>query len=352
MKGIKFLYLPNENHIGDQIGPRKAFENMLDEGLLSDYETFSYLIEDKLSETHEATLMRLLQVAVNYNPDVIFWQHLNDNFPVDRAFLRKLKGISSKPKLVLYEEDPYDRLIKRIPKSMKAILAESDLVFLGGIGYLAELAHDYGASKVMYAPHSYDNIRFGGNWTPSYQRSYDVTMIANLTCIKRIPWLHMPGGKSRKKLADSMHEEFGERFALFGTGQGWNGKPYCNGPIPFDQQESVIRDSWMSVNWGQFDKIGYYSSDRLSISLAAGVPHITNYQPGYEHIYENVPGLYVIRSVDEAVNIARYLISQPKKRLIEIGKSGAVYAAQNLEANEVYSDIVQVIGEQLFGWET
>jgi hypothetical protein len=139
---------------------------------------------------------------------------------------------------------------------------------------------------------------------------------------------------------------------LFGSGQGWNGEPYSKGKIGFDQQGEVIRDSWMSVNWGQFDEIPMYSSDRLPISLACGVPHITNYQPGYEHIFGKVPGLYTVKSPQEALDVALYILSLPVERRNELGFEAAEYARKHLEASVVYSDIVEVVREQLFAETT
>ena len=57
-----------------------------------------------------------------------------------------------------------------------------------------------------------------------------------------------------------------------------------------------------------------YTSDRFPISLACGVPHITNYQPSYEHVYQDIPGLFVIKTPDEAVDVALYIMSLPIER--------------------------------------
>ena len=91
-----------------------------------------------------------------------------------------------------------------------------------------------------------------------------------------------------------------------------------------------------------------YASDRLSISLACGVPHITNYQRGYEHVFSNIPGLFIIQSPKEAADVALYILSLPIERRNEMGYLASEYARKNLEATVVYSDIVTVIREQLF----
>ena len=172
-------------------------------------------------------------------------------------------------------------------------------------------------------------------------------MIANLTCLKRIPWLFMPGGRSRKQTAQALYKHLGNSFALYGTGQGWETETYCKGPINFNKQDEVIRDAWMTVNWGQFDEIAMYASDRLPISLACGVPHISNYQTGFEHIFNNIPGLFIIKSPKEVVDVALYILSLTVEQRNELGYKSAEYAKTHLEATVVYKNMVTVIQEQL-----
>lgn len=345
---MRWLYLPNEGSEGDQVGPRMAFERLHEQGVFSDYQAYSYLVRQKALINHSDALNELLITAREFAPNVIFIQHPGNNYPMDRAYLRQLKGIPSKPRLVLYEEDPYGHWVKRLNSTIQAVLAESDICFLGGTGYLTELAKKAGARLIRFAFHSYDSKRFGGDWKPSVTRKYDAVMIANLSCLKRIPWLFLPGGRKRKTTARLLYSQLGDRFALYGSGQGWNGEPYCKGRLAFDRQGDAIREAWMSVNWGQFDEIAMYSSDRLPISLASGVPHITNYQHGYEHVFSNIPGLFAIKNPREAVDVALYILSLPIEQRNELGYNAAQYARQHLDAVKVYADIVAIVHEHFF----
>lgn len=346
---MRWFYVPNENVEGDQIGPRMAFEKLHQEGVFSAYAAYSYLVRGKAASCHQDALNEFIASARAFAPDVIFIQHPSNGYPMDRAWLQQLKAIPCKPKLVLFEADAYGRIIKKMDATLRAVIAESDICFLVGTGSMAEMARDAGAQKVRFAPHSYDSQRYGTPWTPTLSRRFDAVMIANLPCLKRIPWLFMPGGRSRKLTARALHGQLGDRFAVYGAGQGWEGEPYCKGRLAFDKQGEVIRDAWMSVNWGQFDEIPMYSSDRLPISLACGVPHITNYQPGYEHVFDRVPGLFVVKSPQEVLDVALYILSLPAERRNELGFHAAEYARLHLEATVVYRDIVAVVQEQLFG---
>ena len=84
------------------------------------------------------------------------------------------------------------------------------------------------------------------------------------------------------------------------------------------------------------------------ISLVTGVPHITNYQRGYEHLFPDAKGLYFVHSPAEALDVADYLLSLPREQLVAIGQQGVAYARERLNATRVYRDVVTAIREQLF----
>lgn len=348
MKPLRFFYLPNEANEGDQIGPRKAFRTLHEAGELGAYTAYSYLVERAKAASHEQALRDLRAAVEAFQPDVIYWQHLNGSYPVDSEYVRSLKAVASAPKFVWHDPDPYGKFIKPLDSTMKAALAECDMAILVGLGYLAEHVRRAGAKRVLFSPHSFDSERSGKPWVPTPTRRFDAIMIANLTCLKRIPFLFLPGGRNRKVMSRAFHNAFGPRYAVFGAGQGWKGEPYCRGPIGFNDQEQTIRSSWLTLNWGQFDEIPMYSSDRLPISLASGVPHITNHQRGYEHLFPGAPGLYFVHSPAEALDVADHLLSQPREALIEIGQRGVAYAHERLEATRVYRDVVTAIHQQLF----
>ncbi|MEN9416472.1 MAG: hypothetical protein RI988_92 [Pseudomonadota bacterium] len=349
MKPLRLLYLPNEVTEGDQIGPRKAFSQMLRDGRLADYQAYSFLVERQRHATQAQALQDLLDAARRFGPDLVYWQHVTTDYPVDADFLRALKALPTRPRLVWHDPDPYGRFIKPIDPVMKLVIAHADLAVVKGLGTFAQDVRRAGAPRLLYAVESFDDERFGQPWTPSPTREFDAVMVANLTCLWRMPFLFMPGGRSRLRLACRLHEALGQRFAVYGTGQGWRGRPFCRGPIAFADQERIIRTAWVSVNWSQFDTIPMYFSDRLPISLAAGVPHVTNYQRGFEHALPQARGIYFVHSPAEAVDVVDMLLSLPREQLLALGEEAARYARERLNATRVYADIVEAIQERLFG---
>lgn len=349
MRALRFFYVPNEGEEGDQVGPRKAFRLLHEEGVFSAYTAYSYLVERRTAASHEQAQRDLHAAVEAFQPDVIYFQHLNRSYPADRAYIRRLKAVASKPKFIWHDPDPYGRFIKPLDATMKAAIAESDMAILVGLGYLAEHVRRAGARRVQFSPQSYDDERFDQPWQPTLKREFDAVMIANLTCLKRVPFLFLPGGRKRKLLSRTFHAAYGDRYALFGAGQGWQSEAYCRGPIAFDAQERTMRSAWLTINWSQFDDIAMYSSDRLPISLSTGVPNITNHQRGYEHLFPDAKGIYFVHSPAEALDVADLLLSMPREQLIEIGQQGAAYARERLNATRVYRDVVTAIRQQLFG---
>lgn len=347
MRPLRLFYLPNEYVEGDQVGPRRAFESMLRSGELSAYAAHSYLVERRRHSRHDEALRSLFDAVDAFRPDVVFWQHLTDAYPLTPADLARIKQVGGRPMIVYHEADVYGRRVKRMDRTLKTMFGICDVAVLVGLGEMARLAREAGARRILLSPHSFDEERFGKPWDPPPSRRFDAVMIANLHCLRRIPWLHMPGGADRKRTARLFHAAYGERFAVHGTGQGWKGEPYCLGPLPFEQQEQAIHEAWISVNWGQFDDVPMYASDRLAISLAAGVPHITNHQAGYEWMFPRAKGLYAVNSPAEALDVADMLLSLPRERRIEIGWEAHAYAREHLRADKVYGDLVRTVGEHL-----
>ena len=347
-QSLRLFYLPNEGKEGDQIGPRLAFERAFAEGHLAAYQAYSFLARDRILGNHAAAMQELLAAAREFEPNLIFVQHMDDSYPADQAFIKALKAIPSKPKLVLWEGDPYGQIFKKLDGTMRAVMSQCDLVFLVGMGYLAEATRKAGAAKVRFSHNSFDSVRFGVPWQPTRQRPIDVVMISNLHNIKRIPGLYLPGGRQRKQLANAFYTALGDKFAVYGGGKGWQGEPYARGPIPYAEQRDKTRSAWMSISWDQFPTLPMNSSDRLIISLANGVPFLTNHQRGYALVYGNVPGLYWFHSPQEAVDIAQYLLSMTVDRRIELGVAAAEHMQKNFHADKVYGDILQVVREELF----
>jgi len=69
---------------------------------------------------------------------------------------------------------------------------------------------------------------------------------------------------------------------------------------------------------------------------------VTNYQPGYELMFQNGRDLCYARTPEEMVDVVRYLLSLPRQLLVEMGLAGQAYAKANLATEIVFRNIVRI----------
>jgi hypothetical protein len=330
MRPPRLLYLPNEQHEGDQVGPRIAFEAMRDAGELEAYRSFSFLVE--LSSSGPARMQQaLLREAAAFQPDLLLWQHVGAT-PLAADFVGALHQAAPAMALIYHEGDMYGRG-KPLPATTRLLLQQADVVSLVGQGEFAAQVRALGARHVLYSPQSVDGRRFGTAWVPSSEREFDVVLIGNRVR-SRLPWRLMPGAARRVELAAALGQRYGRRFGLFG--HGWDGFAGWQGPLRYDDQELALRRAWLSVGWDHFDAEAGYFSDRLPISLISGVPHLTNHQPGYEAVFGAAPPLHWARSVPEMLDVAQRLLALGGPALDELGRRAQDYCREHFAAEVVY----------------
>lgn len=344
---MKLLHLPNERSNDRkkmELISRTAFENLYPEGVLAEYHVYSFLYELKNKGIADVE-REILQLVDSMKPDIVFWQHISEFNPAADFFL-KIKQLAPKSLLVYQDEDPYGRWIKPISTEMQNILSQADYAFTSGTGRFAELFGQH-SKKVGYFPHCFDLERLPKTWNPLTEREIPLVMIGSMFKSK-VPFRYLPGALKRKKTGELLNDRFGHMFFLYGAGWDRYGFESARGPLPFDQQFAILRNSWISVNWDHFDSEPCYSSDRLPFSLASGTPHITNWHPGYDLMFKECQGgLYFAHTPKEAAAIAGYLLSRSKEFLIEEGKKAFDFAYDHYESTVVYRELMQYFKNEL-----
>jgi hypothetical protein len=341
---MRLLFVAQESFPGAQVGPRQALGRMLAQGEISALSIFSLLWEAKQRKSDAAALEALFDLAQASRSDIVLWQTVG-RFPVGEDYLRKLKDSVSAHYLAYQDGDPWGGARKPLSPAMKAMARTADLVFLCGLGRFRDVFRRAGAKRVLYCSHSVDTERFGKNSLPSaesqVERPFDAVMIGNLVG-SRIPFLYsLPGARRRFEAARKLGETLGSRFAVFG--RGWPDLPFVKGPIPFDQQEAANQQAWVTAGWDHYDRTPYYFSDRLPIALLSGVPHVTNYQPGFEHIFPPDSGIFFAKNPDEMVDVVLRLLSRPPAERIALGERARCLAENRLLATDVFGEMVRTV---------
>lgn len=332
------MYWPNEPaHLPafSQEGGRQAFAAMQTDGLIAALEIYSQRRERVKFGSAAEFEAAAMQAISAFAPDILFVQHLWGT-DVSEDFWQRLKIEHPTITLAYHEGDPFDRFVKRVDAPTKAVLRHCDVVMACGLGSLAKILEDHTRAPVSFLSHCFVENVFAQNDPTSVKPEFEITMIGNKGMRRWFKGFYVPGGRSRALLAKRLSSIYGRRFALYGA--GWEHLEASRGMVPFFEQEAAIQSARITANWDHFDGIAYYYSDRLPISLAAGRPHVTCWHEGYDHQFRDVPGLYACKTVDEAVETCRWLLSRPQDELNEQALAGRAWVFENMEAKRVFRE--------------
>jgi hypothetical protein len=332
----KVLYLPNEGDFQEnstQVGGRAAFREMEQDGAIKELKVYSFLADFRMDRKKARTHQNLVDTVRAFQPDIVFWQHPQD-FPVDRELLRAIRACGSSPMLAYHEADPFDRLYKRLDRTVKTLYAESDIFFTVALGQARRMFDEVKVHPhFYYSPSCVDRERFAILSDPQASANkYDAVMFG--TIAKRYRLIPQPGSTQRVRLARAFKRLFGDRFAVFG--RGWPDDTNCHGPFPYRKQSEILRDSRMSVIWELYPEHTFYFSDRLPIVLGSGTPFITIRHGGYDTLFSRTPGLFYVDSIEEALDTAIYLKSLPIEEIAEMGRAARSWMLDNLETRVVF----------------
>lgn len=339
---LRVMYWPNEpaRLYPDftQAGGRKAFTAMAADGTVSALEIYSYRVERARFDSPAAFERSAAESIRVFAPDILFVQHM---FGTDMSedFWRMIRTEMPGVTLIYHDDDPFDRMVKRVDRATAAILPYAHLVLLSGLGDLANLFESRGATTIRYMPSCFPHSRFAQHDPAQAVKRHDIVMIGSNGRRRRLKFAYVPGGRRRAQFVAELSSKFGTSFALYGG--GWTGNPSAKGKVGFFDQEQAIQSGRISANWDHFDHIEYYFSDRLPISLAAGVPHVTTYHKGYERMFRDCPGLYACSTVAESVDACSWLLSRSDADLLDEGMAARNWVAARLEAEPVFRDALE-----------
>jgi hypothetical protein len=102
----RLLYVPNEVELGQQRGPRRVFESLMDEGALEAYKAFALPYEFTARGSTARALDDLATMATDLQPTLVLWQHIM-NSPIPASFHRFIRNLESQPLIAFQDIDPY-----------------------------------------------------------------------------------------------------------------------------------------------------------------------------------------------------------------------------------------------------
>jgi len=339
LRDIRLLFLPN----GPQPGPSACFRHLLATHQIAAYAEYDFLAKSATDLRFELRSEGILDLARKIEPNVILWEHVG-LAPISAVFLNALRAVAPRAMLVYQELDAWGGRAKPLTRATKLLCGAAEALVLCGGHPQEELFRPYlrKEAKIHWFGHTADDrwLALGEAPGPEVPRAYDVVMIGNNTLPRRrwlrhVPSLCFAGSVNRYTAVVAVSRAFGDRAALYGY--GWDALPGNRGNLPVEQQVAAQRAGWVSAMWNHYDTMSFYYSDRPVIAMMSGVPHVTNYQPGYELVFgPNGQHLFWASTPNVFVDTIRFLLSRPREDILEVGRRARAYARARLRSEAAF----------------
>jgi hypothetical protein len=332
---MKVLLLLNGPE-GWQTGIEDGFTHLLTTGKISELKWF-YFDEYSRTNSFSKCTSTITEIANKFLPELIVFFHIG-KFPIQKEFILNLKQVYSRPIIVYDEGDMYGTWAKPISIEMKTLIKYSDVISIRGLGKFYNQISNIN-KNIIYTPHHADIARFDREPYLLTSRKYQIVLIGNkikpkiLSNIRR-----MPGAKDREHFVKVIGEAFPTSFKLFGN--GWKGFKGNQGPVDFQNQMNVYRESWITVAYEHYPDIPYYFSNRLPIALLAGSLYVCHYHKGYENIFKGCDFIFFFNKNSEAIDIIKYIQSLSDTDLVERAIRARNFALQYFTPEKVWQNFL------------
>ncbi|MFJ9576351.1 hypothetical protein ACIRQF_08215 [Streptomyces sp. NPDC101191] len=268
-----------------------------------------------------ATPERIAGLAAGARPDLVFVQSPQPHRWTERAVAGLLRTLGSPP-VVVWEGDAWGGR-KRLKARNVAWLRHADGVYSVALGRQAELLRRAGGRPVRYVPHV-TPLCFADSPDEATEPR-GVALVGSLLTYCGVELLADDGERAR--LARELARVPGCELSIYG--RGWRGA-HARGPVPYDDQLTVMRRALITVGWDRFRGHSGYFSDRLPIALSAGRVHVSSRQPDLGWLPGAESGLHLADTPREAAERVRDLLGAGPGRLLADGVRAAAWARAHL----------------------
>jgi hypothetical protein len=302
----------------DQPGYYDGFQRLVCEGTLSAHVAIPYY---GIAEQHgwDAVWRSAYNAAQETGADAVFLQFFHGAIPDPSKGINRLKALPTQPSVFVSLGDPFGRWTKRVPHCFRVASRLADVSFLTGMGYLARQLSRWGSKNIVLMPHGCCQVRFAlplcpGNYNPEFDVVFIGSHIVGHNPFGHFFWV----GRRRESFVVAMTKRYGPRFGLFG--RSWEGYVSWQGPIPYDQQYVAMRRSAVVVGGLPNAYHDYYTSDRVFIALASGVPFVDYWVPGVDRLLEPGRDWWLATDTRGMINWCDRLLEMSSSNRLELGE--------------------------------
>ena len=328
---MRVLFLSQGSEISDHPGFHDGFLRLQKEGVVTEYLNVPYFGFAR-KNGWDAFYQEVVRLSAQREFDVVYFQFFHQKGkPSPRGCIESLRRLPRPPVVIASAGDPFADSWMRpdYPEDFKEASRLADITFSTQMGRAADKMIAWGARNVVLAPNALCQVRFKAESVDleKHKFDFDVVFVGNNNHTR----LPNPGskywwaGKKRQRLVKALAKRFGSRFGLFG--KGWD-YPHAQGPVPFDKQQEVFRRGKVVVGANPYSYSDYYSSNRIFMEIASGIPTVELYTPRFEKVLRNGDHCYFASDVEEVVERCEYLLKEDVDGIYSKAAQAAKYITE------------------------
>jgi len=340
---MKLFILMQGKQVCEMAGVDESLKRLSSEGVLTGYQALPYY-GSAAEIGWPATWEKALEQIRHMQADVVFLQYFHGPIPDPTGFIETVKQLPSRPTVVTSSGDGFGRFTRRPPASLQIASRLSDLTFATQMGGVARDLVRGGARRMTLMPNGYCQVRFNTDLDPAqHDPEFDVVMIGNHWRNLNPTHFMFYARMQRYRQVAALFKRYGKRFGLFG--QGWQGVPGAQGPIPYDQQVAVMRRARVVVGAFPHSAMDYYTSDRAQITMRSGIPYVEFYMPRTEKLFLDGEHWHLVRNIRGMLAQCDRLLGLGDAERLALGARAAAHMVAGHSQYHRSRLMVEIIGQ-------
>ncbi|TAN36488.1 MAG: hypothetical protein EPN23_08345 [Verrucomicrobia bacterium] len=340
---MKLLSLLQGGKVEDQIGYHRACEQLCSEGFLETYRAIPFL--GRHTSAAWATLCReTLSTAAEIQADAVFFQFFHDHrMPCPDDLVAALRALPAKPALFTSAGDSFGLFTRSFPSAFRSVSRAADVTFLTGMGYMADSLVNSGSRNIVLMPNGFCQTRFAAG-VPVNQPEFDVVFVGS-NSKARNPFSYIRRlQRERYRQITLLQLHYGSRFALYG--RGWEGFKSWQGPIPYAEQQTKSQQGRVIVGGYPGGLMDYYTSDRVLIAIASGVPFVDYWTPRVDTLFRQGEHWHLYRNEQEMLATIDRLLAMTDQDRRQLGVVTAEYAGRKHQQYHRMKNMLAIVRDQ------
>lgn len=331
---MKVLFLSQGKEISTHPGFHDAFNKLKAEGGISFFQNIPfYGYAEKYG--WDAFFNHVVELCLKENFDIVYFHFFHGTtIPSPVKCIEKIRMANPEVVILTSSGDAFANSSIfsfnsfDYPLSLIEVSRCADITFSTQMGKAADLMMEWGARNIVLSPLSMCQYRFKASNVnfKKHKFDFDVVFVGSKNSGRNFFRKYFYYAKIRERLIKALNKQFGQRFGLFG--RNWDKVLPNQGACNFDEQQKHFRLGRLLVESQSFSTADYYTSNRVFIGIASGIPVVVPKALRLDKIFRDNEHVYFADDIDGVIDTCERLLKTDPEELYKKAARAAEYITE------------------------